>query len=255
MLKVAVLASGRGSNFQAIIEHERSGIFKDIKIEVLIYNHVKANVAKIAQKYGVPAIFLEYKRKKRMVFEDEILGTLNSFNIQLACLAGWDQIVGAKLFEAYRGRLMNVHPALLPSFGGKGLDGRFVHRAVLEYGVKVTGVTVFYVDVSVERGPIIVQKPVEVREEELNLFSSSVPEEQEKAVEILSDRVLVHEHRLYSKAIQLHADGRVKIKEKRATIDYSGGWEKEWRERERGFIDFQKEYWVERIHALREVSK
>lgn len=254
-MNVAVLASGRGSNFQAIVEHERSDIFDDVNIAVLIYNHPEANVARIAEEYDVPAVFLEYRRKKRTIFEDEILDTLKSYDVDLTCLAGWDQIVGAKFFETYRWRLMNIHPALLPAFGRKGLDGRFVHRAVLEYGVKVTGATVFYVDVSVDRGPIITQAPVEVREEEISLFSTNLPEDKERAVEMLSDRVLVHEHRLYSKAIQIHADGRIKVVGDKTIIDYSGGWEKAWKERERPFIDYQKRYWAEKRYALDEVSK
>lgn len=254
-MNVAVLASGRGSNFQAIAEHERLGIFDGVNIAVLIYNHPEANVARIAEEYGAPSVFIEYRKKRRTLFEGEIMDTLESYDVELACLAGWDQIVGAKLFESYRWRLMNIHPALLPAFGRKGLDGRFVHRAVLEYGVKVTGATVFYVDISVDRGPIITQAPVEVREEELSLFSTNLPEDKERAVEVLSDRVLVHEHRLYSKAIQLHADGRIRVVGDKTIVDYSGGWEEAWREREKPFIEYQKRYWAGKGYALNEVSK
>jgi len=255
LLNVAVLASGRGSNFEAIVEHETLGIFNGVNIAVLIYNHAEANAVKIAEKYGVPAVFIEYRGKSRVAFEGELLDTLKSRNIDLACLSGWDQIAGAKLFEAYRRRMMNIHPALLPAFGWKGLDGRFVHRAILEFGAKITGVTVFYVDISVDGGPIIVQDPAEVKEEELALLSSNVPGDAERAVEMLSDRVLVHEHRLYSKAIQLHADGRVRLEGNKTIIDYSRGWMEGWKEREQAFIDHQKRYWAEKKYALDEVSK
>jgi len=254
-LNIAVLASGRGSNFGAIVEHERLGTFFGVKVAVLIYNHSEANVAKIAQEYHVPSVFLEYKGKSRIAFEGEILDALKNYEIDLACLAGWDQILGARFFETYKGRLMNIHPALLPAFGWKGLDGQFVHRAVLDYGVKMTGATVFYVDISVDRGPIIVQEPVRVKEDEIVLFSTNTPENVERAVERLSDRVLVHEHRLYSKAIQLHADGRIRLEGDKTFIDYSGSWEEKWKERERAFIEHQKRYWAGKKHVLDEVSE
>ena len=255
MFRVAVLASGRGSNFQAIVEHERLGVFKGVEVAVLIYNHPEANVARIAEEYAVPSVFIEYRGKKRTVFEEEVLGTLKEYDVDLACLAGWDQIVGARFFETYRWRLMNIHPSLLPSFGRKGLNGRFVHMAALEYGVKVTGATVFYVDISVDRGPIIVQEPVEVREEEIALYSSDLPGDRERAVEMLSERVLVHEHRLYSKAIQLHAEGRIRVLGDKTIVDYDEDWEEEWREREQPFIEHQRRYWAGKRHALEEVLR
>jgi len=153
---------------------------------------------------------------------------------------------------------MNIHPALLPSFGWKGLNARYVHEAALEYGVKLTGCTVFFVDVSVEKGPIILQHPVRVLESEREMFATR----REEAIQSLSDRVLLQEHRMYPKAIQLFAEDRLRVQEstthdehdiriiRSVATDLSDDWEKKWSEKQRPFIEWQRKEWTDRGKIL-----
>lgn len=259
VLNVGVLASGRGSNFQAIADHQKLGIFQNVNVSVLIYNNPEAPVNALAQAYEIPSHLIGHRDKDRIEFERQIMGILDSHEIELVCLAGWDRIVGSEFFRKYRWRTLNIHPALLPSFGWKGLNARYVHEAALEYGVKVTGCTVYFVDVSVEKGPIILQQPVKVLESEIRLFKNN----REDAVQSLSDRVLIYEHRIYSKAIQLYADGRLKLEQLSSSgeearpsrvvaVDLSGGWERKWNERQQRFIEKQKALWATRGRQVEE---
>lgn len=260
MVNVGVLASGRGSNFEAILQHEKLGIFEGVHVSVLIYNNPGAHVKDLASEHGVTSHFVDHSGKDRIDFEHEIATILDSYNVQLVCLAGWDRVVGSELFQKYRWKMMNIHPALLPSFGWKGLNAKYVHEAVLEYGVKLTGCTVFFVDVSVEKGPIILQHPVRVLESEREMFAIK----REEAIQSLSDRVLLHEHRIYPEAIQLYAEDRLRVQEtathdeheirtiRSVATDLSGDWEKKWRDRQRSFIEWQKRQWIERGMILSE---
>jgi len=261
MVNVGVLASGRGSNFRAIMEHQRLGVLENVNLPVLIYNYPDAPVKQIAEKYHVTNHFVDHKSRDRVEFERQIMDILESSQVELVCLAGWDRIVGSDFFRKYRWKVMNIHPALLPSFGWKGLNARFVHEAALEYGVKITGCTVYFVDVSVEKGPIILQRPVQVLESERTMFDKK----REDAIQSLSDRVLIHEHRTYSKAIQLYADGRLKIEEvpsraeetrvnRVVSVDLQGDWEKKWNERQRTFIEQQRTEWASRMAETFEES-
>jgi len=232
---VAVLASGRGSNFQAMTEHQRLGIFDNVNVALLIYNHQEARVRKIAEEYGTSSQFVNFYKRSRVEAEHEVLDTLKRYDIDLICLAGWDQIIGSEFFRTYRWRLMNIHPSLHPAFAGKGLNAREVHREVLRSGVCITGCTVFYVDKSVDSGPIILQKPIGVKEKKLFITDP------EKAIDILSDRVLIEEHRLYPKAVQLHADRRLESKENYFyIIDENGDWRKMWERKQKVFVDYQE---------------
>lgn len=257
MTSLGVLASGRGSNFRAIADHKRLGILTGVEIKVLLYNHFDAPVATVAEKYGIPARFVDHRDRSRLEFENEIVEILESSGVDLVCLAGWDRIVGSEFFNKYRWRIMNIHPALLPAFGEKGLNANFVHKAVLEYGTRVTGCSVYLIDVSVEKGPIILQKSVEVDEKEISLFQINPNE----AVEILSDRVLIQEHRVYSKAIQLYAEGRLHIREfigevekparKIISVDTNDNWEREWTQRQHSFIEYQRNLWASNKNLTR----
>ncbi len=252
MLNVGVLASGRGSNFQAIVDHQKLGVFQNVNVSVLIYNNSDAPVRDTAQMYQVANHLVDHRGRDRVEFERQIRDILDSYGVELVCLAGWDRIVGSEFFRKYRWKTMNIHPALLPSFGWKGLNARYVHEAALEYGVKVTGCTVYFVDVSVEKGPIIIQHPVKIPESERQLFRES----REDAIQSLSDRVLIHEHRVYSKAIQLYTDGRLRVDEfvshgegetrtsRVVAIDLSDDWERKWSERQRIFIEHQRAEWA-----------
>ncbi len=252
MPNIGVLASGRGSNFKAIVEHQELGVLQSVNVAVLIYNNPDAPVREIAEGHRIPSRLVDHRDMDRVEFERQIMDILDSYSVELVCLAGWDRIVGSDFFRKYRWKTMNIHPALLPSFGWKGLNARYVHEAALEYGVKVTGCTVYFIDVSVEKGPIILQRPVEVLESERQMFR----DRREDAIQSLSDRVLVHEHRTYSKAIQLYSDQRLAVEEctfhnekgpqvsRVVNVDLSGDWEEEWSERQRIFIERQVAEWA-----------
>jgi len=260
MVNVGVLASGRGSNYEAMLQHQKLGILQGVNLSVLIYNNPEAQVKETAEKSGIATHFVDHTGKDRIDFERELATILDSHEVQLVCLAGWDRVVGSELFQKYRWRMMNIHPALLPSFGWKGLNARYVHEAALEYGVKLTGCTVFFVDVSVEKGPIVLQHPVRVLESERESFAVR----RDAAIQSLSERVLIHEHRTYSKAIQLYADKRLRVNEltthdernirtcKSVAIDLSDDWEKKWNERQRAFIEWQRKQWAERGRTVNE---
>ena len=253
MVNVGILASGRGSNFEAMLQHQKLGVFVGVNLSVLIYNNPEARVKDTAAESGIPNYFVDHSGKDRTDFERQLATILDSHDVQLVCLAGWDRVIGSELFQKYRWRMMNIHPALLPSFGWKGLNARYVHEAALEYGVKLTGCTVFFVDVSVEKGPIILQHPVRVLESEREMFAAK----REEAIQSLSDRVLLHEHRIYSKAIQLYAEDRLRVEEttthdehdirtiRAVATDLSDDWEKKWSERQRPFIEWQRKQWTE----------
>ena len=253
MVNVGILASGRGSNFEAMLQHQKLGVFVGVNLSVLIYNNPEARVKDAAAESGIASYFVDHSGKDRTDFERQLATILDSHDVQLVCLAGWDRVIGSELFQKYRWRMMNIHPALLPSFGWKGLNARYVHEAALEYGVKLTGCTVFFVDVSVEKGPIILQHPVRVLESEREMFAAK----REEAIQSLSDRVLLHEHRIYSKAIQLYAEDRLRVEEttthdehdirtiRAVATDLSDDWEKKWSERQRPFIEWQRKQWTE----------
>ena len=205
MVKLGVLASGEGSNFQAIIDHVRLGILRGIEESVLIYNSSEAKVANRAEKHGVPSEFIPHKGKDRVEFDREIMRTLDRYGVDLLALAGWDRIVSSMFVERYRWKILNIHPSLLPFAGGKGMYGKKVHRAVLESGVKVSGPTVHYVDIAVDQGPIIDQHSIYIGDICL------LEKRWEEKVSLLAERVLAYEHRLYSKVIQLQVDNRIRI--------------------------------------------
>jgi phosphoribosylglycinamide formyltransferase-1 len=265
MTTVSVLASGRGSNLQAILEHKKTGAFENVDIGVLIYNHPDSEAKKIAGEYQVDARFIEHE-KGRIGFYNEVVEALEQYRTDLVCLAGWDMIIGREFFEPYRWRIMNIHPALLPAYGDKGLNGMDVHEAVLKDGTKITGCSVFFTDISVERGPVILQHPVEVGEEETRVFwedlATGLSTDQNRGVQLLADRVLIWEHRSYAKAIQLFVDGKLRVQshlvkesrdgekhaEERAVvmIDHDRHWDERWNERQKTFILNQKKQWMDK---------
>lgn len=226
--RLGVLASGRGSNFEAILNHIELGVLENVEVRYLISDNRDARALQVAEKNEIPNQTVEPKEgEKGKEFEKRISEIFEKSDVSLVILAGFMRIVSPYLIEKYRGKIMNIHPALLPSF--KGLDAQ---RQALNYGVKVSGCTVHYASEEVDAGPIILQHPVPVLEDDTE--------------DALSDRILVFEHRLYSKAIQLHADDRLEIVEGRVRIDLSGNWEENWREKQEVFIDRQKEVWEEK---------
>jgi phosphoribosylglycinamide formyltransferase-1 len=203
-LNLVALASGGGTNLQAIIDNIEAGKL-DAQIKAVISNNSKSGALERARNHNIPAIHLSHKQfATPEEFDQKLLSILKENETDLVILAGYMKMLSPTVIRAYLNKILNIHPALLPSFGGSGMYGIHVHEAVIDSGVKVTGVTVHLVDEIYDHGPIIVQKCVPV-------LSDDTPE-------TLQQRVLPHEHQLYSEAIQLFAEGRVEIKDKRAYI-------------------------------------
>ena len=167
MLKMAVLVSGGGTNLQAIIDAIESGKITNAEISVVISNNAGAYALKRAEKYGIEARCISPKQyESRQAFNEALLAALQSYQVDLVVLAGCLVVIPEIMVKAYPNRIINIHPALIPSFCGTGYYGLKVHEAVLARGVKVTGATVHFVDEGTDTGPIILQKAVEVKEDD-----------------------------------------------------------------------------------------
>ncbi|HKN85244.1 MAG TPA: phosphoribosylglycinamide formyltransferase [Nitrospiraceae bacterium] len=202
-LRLGVLASGRGSNLQALIDGIEAGAVQ-ARIAVVISNKKDAQAIERARAHGVPDVFLDPKPyaslcDKREAYDRGVLDILRKYDVDLVLLAGYMKIVTPVLIDAYRNRMMNIHPSLLPSF--PGLD---VQKQALEWGVKVAGCTVHFVTEGVDEGPIILQAAVPVLERD--------------SPEALAARILIEEHKLYPRAVQLYAEGRLHVEGRRVRI-------------------------------------
>ena len=198
-IKLGILVSGRGSNLQAIIDAAgREEISAEVAI--VISDQPKAYAIERAKQHNIEFAVVELKKfKNKEEYEKNILEVLKAKKVDLVCLAGYMKIVGPTLLKAYKGKMMNIHPALLPSF-----PGLHVQKATLNYGVKVSGCTVHFVDEGTDTGPIIVQVAVPILEHDTE--------------ETLSGRILEQEHKIYPKAIKLFAEGKLKIEGRRVRI-------------------------------------
>jgi phosphoribosylglycinamide formyltransferase-1 len=186
------------------MDHAASGELDGV-VAVVISDVADAYALERARRAGVPAVAVVRKdHASKDAFNRAILDQLRAHEADLVVLAGYLRILSDELVDAYQGRILNIHPSLIPSFCGKGMHGLRVHQAALDYGVKVTGVTVHLVDKEVDAGPIILQR--------------AVPIEDSDTAETLSDRVLLQEHQIYSEAIQLFAQGRLKVEGRRVRI-------------------------------------
>ncbi len=203
-LNLAVLCSGGGTNLQALIDAiERGELLAEIKI--VISNNSKAFALERARNHNIPALHLSHKQfATPEEFDQRLLEVLKENQIDMVILAGYMKILSPVIIRAYKNRILNIHPALLPHFGGPGMYGIHVHEAVIKSGVKITGVTVHIVDEVYDHGAIVIQKPLEVKEDD--------------TPETLAERVLKIEHQTYKEAIQLFAEGRVEVKDNRAYI-------------------------------------
>lgn len=198
-LRLGVLASGRGSNLQAILENIKAGML-DAEVVVVISDKEGAYALKRAESFGIPGIYINPSLfPSKNEYEEAIVRVLRQKRVELVILAGYMRLVGSVILEAYPNRIMNIHPSLLPAF-----PGRHGQRDALEYGVRFSGCTVHFVDEGMDTGPIILQ--------------SVVPVLQDDTEETLSARILKEEHKLYSEAIQLFAKGRLKIEGRRVII-------------------------------------
>lgn len=156
--RIAVLVSGGGTNLQALIDSEKAGKIPHGRISLVISNKPTAYALERAKKAGVPALFIPNGPD----FENELTEALDEYGIELIVLAGFLRILSAAFIERYEGRIINVHPSLIPSFCGMGFYGLKVHEAALARGVKVTGATVHIVTAEADAGPILLQKAVEI---------------------------------------------------------------------------------------------
>ena len=199
MINVGVLISGRGSNLQAIIDASEKGEIS-AKVAVVVSNRSDAYGLERAKKHNIPTAVFEPKNfTDKNTYELELVKTLKGYKVDLVCLAGYMRIVGPVLLEHYQGRMLNIHPALLPSF-----PGLHAQKQALGHGAKVSGVTVHFVDEGCDTGPIILQTAVPVLEDDTE--------------ETLSARILEQEHRIYPQAVKLFAEGKLKIEGRRVRI-------------------------------------
>ncbi len=165
--KIAVLVSGGGTNLQALIDARNSGIIKNGELALVISNNPSAYAITRAEMADIPvAIVTKKEYGSQEAFEEKMLEVLNEYKIEMIVLAGFMNILTEKFIKAYENRIINVHPSLIPSFCGKGFYGLRVHEAALEYGVKVTGATVHFVNEIPDGGKIILQKSVYVKKDE-----------------------------------------------------------------------------------------
>ena len=206
MLDVVVLVSGGGTNLQAIIDAVENGKITNTKITGVISNNKNAHALERAKKHGIPNRCISPKDfADRKAFNEYFLKALDEWNPDLIVLAGFLVVIPPEMIAKYRNRIINIHPSLIPSFCGTGYYGLKVHEAALERGVKVVGATVHFVDEGTDTGPIILQKAVEV-------MQGDTPKE-------LQLRVMEQaEWKILPQAIDLIANGKVKVEEGRTVI-------------------------------------
>jgi phosphoribosylglycinamide formyltransferase-1 len=204
-LNIAVFASGRGSNLNAILEAVNAGKIPNSRIAVVISNNSDSGALEIARKNNLPALHCS---RKQFTSDDEfttfLLSALRSHDVNFIALAGYMKKVDTRIIREFRNRILNIHPALLPAFGGKGMYGIHVHEAVLESHQTVSGATVHLVDEDYDHGPIVLQKRV-------NINPTDTPES-------LAERILNIEHELYPEAIRLFAEGKVIVDGRHMTV-------------------------------------
>ena len=243
VLKLGILASGRGTDFQSILDHIRMKILVNVEVKLVIYNNKDAYVRERAENVGIKAKFIqgtvgqkfdskELRENARIEFDKQVVEFCNDEGVELIICAGFNQILSEYLVEHYTNRILNIHPAYdVVNYGGYGMVGMKVHNAVIEAGEKVSGCTVHYIDSTVDLGPILLQ--------------AKVPIYNGDTADSLAERVLVIEHRTYPKAIQLHADKRVKIENNKSVVDItSGDWEKKWNDRQVEYFLYQRDEWL-----------
>ncbi len=190
--RIAVIASGRGSNFQAVIDAIRAGTVPATCV-ALITDNPKAYAIERAEQAQIPVVIVDFAAfSSREEYEQALLAAMQRVNPDLFVLAGYMRIVGREIVQAFTGRMINIHPALLPAF-----TGLHAQRQAVAYGVKVSGCTVHFVDESLDGGPVIVQYAVPVLESDDE--------------DALAERILVHEHRCLPEAIRLFCEDRLVI--------------------------------------------
>jgi phosphoribosylglycinamide formyltransferase-1 len=201
--RVGVLVSGRGSNLQALIDAAREGRL-GAEIAVVISNVATAQALERARASGIPAFFLDHRVRARADFDRELGELLDGHRVDLVCLAGFMRLLSARFVGAFAGRIVNVHPSLLPAFPGQDAQ-----RQAYEHGVKVTGATVHIVDDGLDSGPIVMQEAVTVLE------TDDLPS--------LTSRILDAEHRIYPRAVAALLRGRHRLQGRRLVFESVSG--------------------------------
>lgn len=198
-LKLGVLASGSGTNFQAILDSIECGGIPAV-IRILLCNRPGAQAIERARRHQVPVEVIEHKaHASRELFDDRMVTVLREQEVDLVCLAGFDRLITPLFVRAFPGHILNIHPALLPAF-----PGLHAQRQALEYGVRLAGCTVHFVDELTDHGPIVLQAAVPVYDDDTE--------------ESLAERILAEEHRIYPEAIRLFAEGRLRIEGRHVRI-------------------------------------
>jgi len=199
MINIGVLVSGRGTNLQAIIEAIKEGKIEG-KISIVISDNRDAFALKRAEQNNIETRYINFKSfENREDYDKKIVEYLKEKDVDLVVLAGYMRILSPYFIKMYKNKIMNIHPALLPSF-----PGLHAQRQAIEYGVKISGCTVHFVDEGVDSGPIILQKEVEVKDDDTE--------------ESLAEKILKEEHQIYPQAIQLFCQGRLIVKGRKVFI-------------------------------------
>ncbi|WP_024831504.1 phosphoribosylglycinamide formyltransferase [Ruminiclostridium josui] len=206
MLNIGVLVSGGGSNLQAIIDKIESGYIKNVSIVTVVSSKPDAYALERAKKHGIKGICISRKTFNNIdEYDEALISHFKAHEVDLVVMAGFLSILGERFTKAYEGRVINIHPALIPSFCGKGFYGIIPHQKVIESGVKVTGATVHFVELEADAGPIILQKAVYVQDDD--------------TPEILQKRVMEQaEWEILPEAIRLFAENRLVIEGRRVKI-------------------------------------
>jgi len=198
MKKIGILISGRGSNFEAIARNVQAGKIP-AEIGVVISNKEEAAGLAIARQMGLNAVCIPSKGKEREAFERELVAALRQYKVDLVCLAGFMRVLTSHFIREFKGRILNIHPAILPSFPGVEAQ-----KQALEYGVKFTGCTVHFVDEGVDTGPVVAQAVVPI-------LDNDTPE-------TLAARILKEEHRIYTEAVCLVVEDKIRIEGRRVLL-------------------------------------
>jgi phosphoribosylglycinamide formyltransferase-1 len=194
--RIGVLLSGRGSNFEALADSCAAGRIPNAEIALVVSNREGAPGIEKARARGIPTRVIPSKGLEREVYDRQVAAALEEARVELVCLAGYMRLLSPFFVARFPGRILNIHPSLLPAF--PGLEAQ---RQALEHGVKWSGCTVHFVDENLDAGPIILQRAVAVRDDD--------------TAESLSARILEEEHRLYTEAVALVLDGRYRIEGRR----------------------------------------
>ncbi|HVA16811.1 MAG TPA: phosphoribosylglycinamide formyltransferase [Candidatus Dormibacteraeota bacterium] len=197
--RIGVLLSGRGSNFEALADSVAAGRIPNAEIALVISHREGAPGIERARERGIDARVIPSKGLEREAYDRQVVAALQEKKVDLVCLAGYMRLLSPYFVQAFRSRILNIHPSLLPAF--PGLESQ---RQALEHGAKFAGCTVHFVDETLDAGPIILQSAVPIRDDD--------------TVESLSERILAEEHRIYSQAVRIVLEGRFRIDGRRVII-------------------------------------